>query len=1632
MAARTTLQITMVASCLGLALAGCSFAEPGPNPVVFGDSFVDNEYQRFLQALGPIAVDPNEKIEGFASLKITVPDNGCAGSDLTHYCYAGGALVGRSPRDLSGYNALTFWAKASSPNAMFSEVGFGNDNSGGSKYVVTKSNLKLTTDWVKYFIPVPLGSKLTREKGLFFFSAGNVGGVGFNIWVDAVQFEHLDASVLGPVRPARPDAVGTKKAGSQFSVTGATVTAKANGADVTVSLMPAYFTWSSSDPTVATVNAGGVVTTKAPGVTTIGAKLGDTDAAGTFKVIVPGGTTAAGPLQVFTDSFVGAGYQAFGNALGTISFSTAEQHTGTTSLEVNVPGDGCPGADGTHFCYAGGAVVASDPQDLSLSNALTFWAKATNPAASFDVAGFGNDNTGTSLYTSSTKGLKLTQAWAKYYLPIPLPRKLGNERGLFFFAASNASGVGYNIYLDDVQFEQVDASVLGPPRPAIPGANVLAAPGASFKAGDATVTFAVNGADVVMSATPLYFDWASSDTKVGTVGADGAGVTVGPGRAVVTATLKGTAGGDVTAAGEIDLQVLGGVGSAGPLVFVDDLVDASFQPFGNALGGVHTDTAEKHAGFSSLRIDVPSAGCPGSDGNHFCYAGGAVVANSPRDLSAFSALTFWAKASVPAQFDQAGLGNDNTGTSKYIASEGALAISTTWTKYYLPIPLPAKLVAERGLFFFAASNQAGNGYSIWLDDVQFEQVDPSILGPARPKVASRSVNVKPGAALPLNGTVTFAVNGADQTLAATSAWFTWTSSNPAVAAVDASGIGTALAFGSANLTATLGDAAAVGALAVVVPGGGTLPGPLQIFTDDFIGTGFQAFSNALGTLKVTTAEHHAGTSSIQVHVPSNGCAGASLTTFCYAGGALVAATPQDLSLFNVLTFWAKASSAGGRLDQAGLGNDNSGGSKYTVTASGLALGTTWQKYFIAIPLPAKLTAEKGMFWFAASNVAGVGYDLFIDDLQFEAVATPSVLGPARPTITGGTLNKVPGDTFGAPGVGVTFAINGVDQVLGLMPSYFTWTSSDPTVAALGSDGSGTALKLGAATVTAKLGSVPAVGAVAVNVVATAGPAGPLVFNDDLVDASFQPFGNTLGTARVDTAEKHSGTASLRIDVPSNGCAGADTTHFCYAGGALVANSPRDLSPFNALTFWAKASVAGQFDTIGLGNDNSGTSKYISSRSASGFTTAWTKYYLPIPLSAKLTAEKGLFYFAASNQAGTGYTVWLDDVQYEQLDSSILGPPRPALPSTSTNVALGAPLVLSATVTFAVNGVDQVLNPSPGYFTWTSSDQTVAQVAPDGTGTALSYGTANLSASLGAVPATGTLAIIVPGGAGCATQTLPCTQPGPLQIFTDDFNATTFQSFGTALGPLRLNTTEFHSGTASLEIHVPSDGCARSDTTHFCYAGGAFVAAAPQDLSLFNVLTFWAKASNASAKFNDLGLANDNSGTSKYQTDSNAAVPLTTTWKKYYVPIPAPAKLTSEKGMFWFTGAPIGASVGTRVGYSIFIDDMQFELITDPAVLGPARPVMSPGTLNKVMGDSFSPPAAAATWKINSVDQTFNLFSSNFSWTSSAPAVATVGVDGSGLAVSPGTALITATLGNVPAAVSSAPGAASSTLTVIVK
>jgi len=252
-------------------------------------------------------VDKEVKYEGSASMRFEVPDfEDPLGS------YAGGTYFTTVGRDLSGYDALTFWAKASK-SATIDLVGFGNDL-GESKYLVSMPNVAVNTNWKKYIIPIPDPSRLKQEKGMFFYSEGPEDGLGYTFWIDEVKFEKLGTIAhRKPVILNGDDRVESAVNGLKFPVGGLGVSFNMpTGIDQTVNAAPAYFAFVSSNESVASVDATGLVSVLSEGTAVITATAGGTDAMGSLTVNSSGDFTHApvpaedqeDVISIFSDQYV--------------------------------------------------------------------------------------------------------------------------------------------------------------------------------------------------------------------------------------------------------------------------------------------------------------------------------------------------------------------------------------------------------------------------------------------------------------------------------------------------------------------------------------------------------------------------------------------------------------------------------------------------------------------------------------------------------------------------------------------------------------------------------------------------------------------------------------------------------------------------------------------------------------------------------------------------------------------------------------------------------------------------------------------------------------------------------------------------------------------------------------------------------------------------------------------------------------------------------------------------------------------------------------------------------------------------------------------------------------------------------
>ncbi len=285
---------------------------------------------------------------------------------------------------------------------------------------------------------------------------------------------------------------------------------------------------------------------------------------------------------------------------------------------------------------------------------------------------------------------------------------------------------------------------------------------------------------------------------------------------------------------------------------------------------------------------------------------------------------------------------------------------------------------------------------------------------------------------------------------------------------------------------------------------------------------------------------------------------------------------------------------------------------------------------------------------------------------------------------------------------------------------------------------------------------------------------PVVFADEIMetDVYYQPFAGTKTFAvSVDTVYAHSGDGSMMITLPPE-----DSPLGAYAGGVLTSVAPRDLTAYNALTFYARADAPISLNVAGFGNDNTGTSRYEASTSNITVTTSWRRVVIPIPNAARLIAERGLFTFAEALESGRpeDNRIWFDQIEFATVDN--IADPRPWMPSATKEYFAGATVGLAGTnTTYRVLGLDVEVAHGPGYFDFEISDPSVAVVENDVI-RIIGEGEATVTASLLGVPAEGSAVL---------SGKLPPADPAPaptepigevVSLFSDVYQNSPVDSF----------------------------------------------------------------------------------------------------------------------------------------------------------------------------------------------------------------------------------------------------------------
>lgn len=465
---------------------GCARDIDELEPAAFptnGDVFIDGfsgglQYNAFGD-VNTFSVDEDVVYNGTASMRFAIPDAGSPNGS-----FSGGSFFAAGGRDLSGYTTLSFWAKASR-SAAIQEIAFG-DGPDGAKYKTAISNLPLNTNWKKYYVPIPEPSKLTQESGLLFYVEEPEEGEGYTFWIDEVQFEDLgtiafrNAGILdGQTQEF------SRETGDSLVIGGAyAVFNLPTGVDQRVETQSSYFTFSSSNPNVATVNSSGVVTILEEGTTEITATLRGKVAAGKMIINSTGAAVrpaapAPSPTQ-HPDSVI----SLFSNVYNDVPVDTWNpfwEGSTTLNFDLQIDGDDVKQYKELNFVgieFTSQQIDASEmthfhidiwtPNPTDLPTIFKVELVDFGPDGGFDG---GDDRKGEVVFTSPTLA---SNQWVSLDIPLASLGGLTRRENL---AQLVLSGGIPNVFIDNVYFYQSDEDVVvNPDGPQTPAPTPMEAP----------------------------------------------------------------------------------------------------------------------------------------------------------------------------------------------------------------------------------------------------------------------------------------------------------------------------------------------------------------------------------------------------------------------------------------------------------------------------------------------------------------------------------------------------------------------------------------------------------------------------------------------------------------------------------------------------------------------------------------------------------------------------------------------------------------------------------------------------------------------------------------------------------------------------------------------------------------------------------------------------------------------------------------------------------------------------------------------------------------------------------------------------------------------------------------------------
>lgn len=400
-------------------------------------------------------VDDSEGFESETSMRFDVPN-----ADDPEGAFAGAIFrVDGAGRDLSGFDALTFWAKASQ-GVSIGEMGFGVDFE-ENKYQVTRSNIGLSTNWVKYVIPIPDPSKLFEERGMFWYSAGTqeTGGFGYTFWIDELQFEKL--GTIAQPKPAivdGEDLIQDTYTGVNLKVTGLTQTFNlGSGINQTVSVAPSYFDFTSSDPSLASIDElGGIEIINDDGAPVITASIAGVEAVGSLTINILGDfelapvptRTPGNVTSIFSDSYTNSSVDFFNGFW--------EPYQTTLSADFQIQGNNILNYTNFNFVgtqFSNPTIDASQKSNVHIDMFIPSEVPSnmdfliTIVDFGIDQASGGGDDTREQIFFD--RSIWVANTWITLEFPITLSSR--NSIGQIIYENINSSSLR-SFYLDNIYF----------------------------------------------------------------------------------------------------------------------------------------------------------------------------------------------------------------------------------------------------------------------------------------------------------------------------------------------------------------------------------------------------------------------------------------------------------------------------------------------------------------------------------------------------------------------------------------------------------------------------------------------------------------------------------------------------------------------------------------------------------------------------------------------------------------------------------------------------------------------------------------------------------------------------------------------------------------------------------------------------------------------------------------------------------------------------------------------------------------------------------------------------------------------------------------------------------------------------